>query len=483
MYSVLRGSRWLGVCLLSICTGCTSISNKFTVDTSGADPLIYGPGMQPERPLLIPLEGFEMPCWHTTVKVSTKHNAVTFTLLNRLWYGTEGLVRIPIAKFSPDVGRVLAREDSAILYENLKSGLSKLGACQFSKPKSSVAELAAQRLQVALPRPYSQVLRTAYNYRVWNKEGGATAIAISVDLLPGMRLRVENSLPISPSGISSTAGHPSSFAAPTYIYFHALTGPELCDPGSRVNQAGFLCEPGHDLPESKSYVSAVGGLARLGLRQTEDNKLSGPVTDAAYVTSSLIDLLERTEIGEGAWRYWRLWMPVQRDTALSKALGDPGTGSPENSNSTPLLIAGLTLSALNEPAYHTTTPCLPQKASPYRCHSLRYRVVPVPEFILHVNGQREWVPIGTTLADVLADRLQDGFSARPYFFWAADKQEEPVTSTPFSVTTARRVLEAVKVHRMQAGRNLSVAPRSFTSDKDVYRFLRLQLVPGDEVTW
>lgn len=483
--------------MLLVCTGCATVSDEFIVDTSLPDPVIYGPGTQPHGPLHIPLEGFDLSCDEVAVKIGE----VIVTVAKRLWGSTQGVRQLPVVEIPAEAVLALALGDSASLYSDLVWGLSDLNRCQLTKPQSKTAdvaaqhlqlatkpnsqaaELAAQHLQLALPRPYSAVLRTAYNHRVWKEHKGTSTRAITVDMLPGMRLRIENSLPISPSGIQSEREHPSSFAAPTYIYFHVLSGRELCDPRSSVNEssAKFLCSTNSADWEAKMFVSAASGLARLGLRQTEDHVISGPNQIPAYQTSSLIDLLERIETGEGAWRYWRLWLPVQRNTAYTKPLSEKGGGSAEDRNSTPLLIAGSSLADLNGLAYGTPTPC--KAPGPYRCHSLRYRVVPVPEFMLHVNGQRQWVPIGTTLADILADRLQDGFSAHPYFFWAENKQGEPADTALFAASTARRVLNTVAVRRMQAGRKHGIAPISLASDDDVRRFLRLQLVPGDEVTW
>lgn len=487
-----RAVVWLLVGLVVVCSGCASVGNEFTVDTSLPDPVVYAPGTHPGHSLRIPLEGFEMACESATVKVTVRLDSddkqieLAFPVTMRLWAGQSGLGRIAVAEIPQDVAVKLTRSSRGGLYGALVEALSKNPKfCGFTRPAGHAPELAARALQLALPRPYSAVLQSAYNYRVWPPEGGKSAYEVSIDMLPGMRLRVENSVPISPAGMNTKNQHPSSYAAPAFISFHALTGRELCDPRSMVSNssATHICMKDNSQWERETYLSAADGLARLGLRQHEDHQISGVDADRAYPTSGLLDLLERADTGDGAWRYWRLWIPVHRNTNFTKRLEDkPVGGSHEESTDTPLLIAAGDLRDLNNLDYKFDTPCK-NIPSTVRCHSLRYRAVPVPEFVLYVNGELKWVPVGTTLADLLAPQLQDGFAPRAYFLSGEKDATDIADPMPFSAAASRRVLAGVTARRMLEGGRQAVVASSVTSDEAVQRFLRLQLVPGDEVTW
>ncbi|MBK7464713.1 MAG: hypothetical protein IPJ50_19735 [Betaproteobacteria bacterium] len=477
----------LGAGGLAMCTGCASIGNEFTVDTSLPDPVIYGPGTHPDKPLRIPLEGFAMKCERATVALSSTDglNTLEFPITIQLWATSSGLRNTPVAHVPPDVALSLIRRSRSGLHDELAKALAPPGFCGFSWPAKNAPELAARVLQLALPRPYSVVLQSAYNHRVWKAAPAAESRgAVSLDLLPGMRLRVDNSLPISPAGANSKDEYPSSFAAPAFLQFHSLTGRELCDPprAAGIPNKDYLCDMREEMWEPKNFLSAAGGLARLGLQQTKDPQ-TATHNDNEHEASGIIDLLERTHLSAGAWRYWRLVLPVDRPTDVTKQLGPitPG-GSPENRRSAPLLIAAESLNDLNALDYGAAMPCA---AAPntVRCHSLRYRAVPTPEFLLRVNGQGRWVPIGTTLADVLSTELEDGFAPRAYFLSGAKGQNDAADPYPFTAAVARRVLEGVTVRRTLEGKRLAVVPTSMHSDEAARRFLRLQLVPGDEIIW
>lgn len=318
-------------------------------------------------------------------------------------------------------------------------------------------------------------------------------MGMSIDLSPGMRLRIENSLPISPDGISSVAAHPSSFAGPTYLYFHALSGAELCDSGAspQSSHQDFLCMHNENRGERerKTYLSPNSGLTRLGIMQYRDSDTVKPPTGGPAPASSLIDLFERTNVGEGAQRYWRLWVPVQRDTDLSVGhLGDSPGGSPENKSSTPMLFSAENLKDLASINFGTPTPCERHETTAWTCHSLHYRVVPVPEIAVWVNGSKQWVPIGSTLLDVVAERLHDGFAARWYHFSSGINRGIDHDSLADEVggqatRLGRAALSGVKVSRYYRDGLYRIGASELETDIQVARFLRLQLLPGDQIKW
>lgn len=484
------------VALVSVtaCTGCATIGSHFTVDTGRSDPLIYAPGTALGRDFKVPLDGFRLGCEQRTL-VTTFGDV---ELTQSRWAASNTAVMARLPERTALAITEAARAEGA--YEKLVEAIGRFQAdgngCGL-KGGDPGNLLAAEALMRHLPRPYSEVLRGAYNHRVWNS-GGTTA-GISLDMSAGMRLRLENSVAIPPAGINEERAHPSAFAAPTYLYFHALTARELCDPGSK-HPAGHVCSGPSSKSETTYFLSASGGLARLGLVQGNAASIPWQAATAASApararmndlptahvreSSSLLDLLERhLGGGVGASTWWRLWLPAHRDTRLSTGLSY-GPGSPE-AQQRPLLFSAESLEPLQGIDFTALQPCgsttAPQGVT---CHSLHYRVMPIPEIAVRVNGEREWVPVGSTLHDLLAERLHAGFASRvPYLAAqlapAYDKLPPPATREALY----RAVLEGVRIRRFSGHGAHALRPHTLDDATQLARFMRLQLLPGDDIEW
>jgi hypothetical protein len=484
------------VALISVtaCTGCATIGSHFTVDTGQNDPRIYAPGTAPGRDFKVPLDGFRLGCEQRTLV--TKFGDVELTQSRWAASNTAAMARL-----SEKTALAITEAASLGAFEDLVEAIGRFqvdgSGCSLKGGDSSNL-LAAEALMRHLPRAYSEVLRVAYNHRIWNS--GGTTTGISLDMSAGMRLRLENSVAIPPAGINEERAHPSAFAAPTYLYFHALTARELCDPGS-VHPPGHACSgPPTSTSETMYFLSASGGLARIGLVQGNAASIPWQAATAASApararmndlptahvreSSSLLDLLERhLGGGIGASTWWRLWLPAHRDTWLSTGLAF-GPGSPE-AQQRPLLLSAESLEHLQGIDFTSSQPCgsttAPQGVT---CHSLHYRVMPVPEIAIRVNGKREWVPVGTTLYDLLAERLHAGFASRvPYLAAqlapAHDKLPPPATREALY----RAVLEGVRIQRFSWHGAHALLPHTLDDATQLARFMRLQLLPGDDIKW
>jgi len=483
-----RGGAWWSVLLAALCGGCANLGTEFTVTTTESDPVIYGPGTGKGRPLVVPLEELTLGCEEATINLDQG----SLRLYRRFWADSRGFRKTLVAELDQQATVYFATTASdahetlvSKLVDDVEVKKCKLGH-EDKELEGSSAFIAAELIRRHLPRAYSSALRYTYNHQIWpkRKENGIQdkTYWVSLDLFPGMRLRLENSLPISPEGIFTRNAHPSSFAAPTYLYFHSLSGSELCDPGSKpiTDSPNYYCTTDKKLPrEDGAFVSASGGLARLGLVQKKEG-VAG--TFILAETSGLIDLLERTDAGDGAWHFWRLWLPSNRETLVTSENGDGVVSSSEPQNNSPLLIAGNTLADLGALKSVTSSPCESTTKDKSRCHHLRYRVVPIPEITVIVNGVPQWVPIGTTLLDLLDHRLHDPFFApRPA---SLPRPLESMEKSAAGYSAAhRRALADVQVFRRHQGGLHAVLPTALETGEQLRRFLRLQLLPGDEIKW
>lgn len=480
-----RWRQWpAALVLMMTCTGCVS---HFTVDTNREDPLIYVPGTAPGKDFNLPLEGFRLGCKRRILP--TKFGEVELT--QSRWAGSSATAR---AHLSAQTALAIADRANTDAFENLVADLERF---QADEPACRLEGgdvgnlLAAETLMRQLPLPYSAVLRNTYNHRVWNKDN--TTYGISLDMSAGMRLRLENSVAIPPAGITQEHAHPSAFAAPTFLYFHMLTARELCDPGS-LRESGHVCSKDPKKWENTFFLSPSGGLARLGLVQGNENiteaVMSREIAERrnmpkAHVreSSSMLDLLERhLGGGTGASIWWRLWLPAHRDTWLSTGLN--GSGSPE-ALQRPLLLSAESLEQLQKIDFAVSNPCADQTAPQgVTCHSLHYRVMPVPEIAIHVNDQREWVPVGTTVHDLLAERLHAGFASRvPYMATELSSAHDKLPAPASRAALYRAVLEGMHIRRFSWNGAYAVLPERLDDSTQLARFMRLQLLPGDDIKW
>lgn len=541
--------------------GCATLGNEFTLDVSEPDPLIYSPGSAPGHAYWVPLEGFALTCDQATVTVAHAQNGAVPLILSRNVRTQNSPFRTVVAvKLAPEAAKRLAEAEMAGSLDELTASFKALNASKTclltleGTPEADVSLRAALAVQEKLPRKYSAMLRSAYNHRVWPQDRTKDTTAVSLDLFAGMRLRIENSLPISPYGAGSNWMHPSSFAAPTYLYFHALSGSELCDPRSNpeVNNSKRCQDLALVGWENSIYLSPNGGLARLGLVQkagasttlssarklpsrsapsvaqlpasftgsfTVTSTLPGaidgdttstkpqPLTktvagtltqvtraeakaddtlDVAIPVSGLIDLLEWASVGEGAQSHWRLWLPGFRDTTPATPITADNGGSKEGEADTPLLFSAARVEDLpSNKVLESREPCKISERTlvSWTCYRLHYRVVPVPEISVWINGAREWVSVGTTLRDVLAERLYSGYVGRPNHFVSEANSGVLSNQRTADHALARIAAAGVELRRLYGDGAHPVRASSSASDLEVARFLRIQLLPGDEITW
>jgi hypothetical protein len=538
------------LCILAVLAlgGCSVYPRQFTVETqagAGREPLIYAPGTMPGESLLILVPDVTMECAWERIDVPPASAArtpkdsglaVSFELTRRLVdqrdLGSEPTsvyAKFDAANFRKLVDAIATQPQDGgktppTIRADLAAGLKAKDKCglhfrdaQATGDADSVASYTAERILHGLPRAFSSVARIAYNHRMTGGSPSSKNIGndgFSVDIQAGMRLRLENSLPIAPAGINAADNmHPSSVAAPSYVYFNPITAPQVCatyvypPPDQKADneavqneqmRAGAHICPNMAADENTVYLSPAAEMLRFGARQVEQiGKLpsvstGAPVYAHGVDVSNLIDLMERAEPGRGVWRYWRLWSPYNRDTTPAKKLSSTNGGSTDNSRG-PILIAANDIQKLDELlvsglpdnppcSFAEDDPTHPAVHSNWQCYYFHYRVVPIPEIAVRVNGAERWVPVGTTLHDIVAPMLQSdliqGDATMGYY-------RPPATDAARRLAERgrQRFLKQVRIKRMFDG-----APYPLRADKlDVAgassSFLRLQLLAGDDIAW
>jgi len=496
-------------------TGCAAQPRQFTVATAdGTDPLIFTPGTAPDGTVAILLPDLQFVCGERPVTVTiTRPDAsatVTFTLTRRLMdqrnLGTEPLS--VYARFNKTAYTTLAEEISprAIknsshrrpapqpgIHEALVAGLIGDKNCALHNAADGndaagaqrAAHLAARRILRDLPRLYSSVASYAYNHQVTGSGRGGPndgSNGSSIDLFPGMRLRIEHSVPIGANGIN-TAGHPSTFAAPAFIYFNGVSRSEVCDVDIRLTSGdnNHLCTTAQQ-SEQTMFVSPSAEMLRLGARQSEGLIVppDAPKVQQTMV-SNVIDLYERSDTRLGVWKVWRLWFPNSRPVEPSTPFTKTGGGS-KDSDMLPVLMAAKTHAALDmltqrANADRCADDLSGQNNDSWHCYLMYFRVAPVPEIVVRVNGAERWVPVGTTLHNIVAPLMHaDTVNA-------ANQDGASEAAARLAERATKRLVERVRVRRIFEGAAYPVRAHLLHNGLAASRFLRLQLLPGDDISW
>lgn len=494
------------VCL----SGCVGQPRHFTVETAAsADPLIYAPGTEPGEALSILVPDVRMRCSQREVAFDVqrpgKANVRIGFLLTRRLIDQRNLGSEPVsvyARFSKSAYRELAEQMSPRLraaaarwpqakpaiHEALATALAS-DSCGLALEggageTSQAAQVTAQRILQGLPRAFSSVASYAYNHQVTGKGRGEANYennGTSMDIHAGMRLRVENSLPIAPAGINGPPGHPSSLAAPVFVYFNPVSRAQVCDVDIVIKESDntHMCGPNGIKDEQAVYLSPSVEMLRLGARQIHGLELD-PTELQLTAVSSIIDLYERADRGAGIWKKWRLWFPNSRRVVASTPFTDGSAGSNDTKTILPVLIAAQDLATLDRLTQGAKAPpCkeLPNELNTaWHCYFMYFRAAPVPEIAIRVNGDQRWVPVGTTLHDLVAPLQQaDGIHA--------GSGQVDAGAGLLAERAAARLLGRVQIKRQFDGLAYPVRPDRLDNGLDASRFLRLQLLSGDEISW
>lgn len=527
------------LCILAVLAlaGCSVYPQQFTLDTqpvAGSEPLIYAPGTMAGDQLSILVPDVSMACPATRIDISLpgfgetpKDPDVRFSVeLSQRLVDQRDLGTEPIsvyAKFDARDFRMLVeaiasrrgegKNERTSIRASLATAITSVRkGCELkflddktTESAALVAPYTAERILHGLPRPFSGVAGFSYNHRMVGKSPSSTDVGndgFSLDIAAGMRLRLENALPIAPSGINGgDDAHPSSVAASGYVYFNPITAPQICDTyvgtdEEKITFATNICSTSpHD--ETTVYLSPAAEMLRYGARQMEQREKNPSVSTPGLIyergvdVSSMIDLMERAQPGRGVWKYWRLWSPYNRKTTLTKAISAGGAGS-EDDPGVPILIAANDISTLDEilkaePGY---PPCKMSDSSPlaagqrtkWQCYYFHYRVVPIPEITVRVNGAERWVPVGTTLHDIVAPRLLgdriQGDAAMGYY-----SDSTPDLATRLAQRSHQRFLKQVRIKRMFDGAPYPLRAENLDATSSSSAFLRLQLLSGDDISW
>lgn len=194
-----------------------------------------------------------------------------------------------------------------------------------------------------------------------------------VDLRAGMRLRVEYQQ-------WQTVGA----SPPQYVNGYTGSGAAEYDIGSCLNGAGSLCV-GFNSFLSSLYGLSVPAPAGGG---------SGPSEGGGGIIDLFFSDFQRP--------FCRLFYP-----SAFKAASNPGSGYPKDNA---MILAAADWSTLSDITEKITGGVsIPSSGMGYALHYMRGRTVLTPLICICINSSPQWVPVGTTLSQVLEQR-----GVRPY---------------------------------------------------------------------
>lgn len=338
-----------------------------------------------------------------------------------------------------------------LLYDALKCQNCGGGKLRILKgPKTFPAKALAITLAARLPRSISNTWGELYNYDPYLR---------SLSLVPGMRLRLEGMLPITADSITSGSSNRSfgSIAAPSYLYLSPANA------------------------KASGSITLSPALRNLGVAVNPE-RCEGQNCKIFREVGGLSGMIERD------FAYWAAVYPAQHGPVtphsnnlqfvredLTQPSADPGPPAV-------LLVAARSAEdmakfiasakeRLQPGAERTAIDC--NNINYARCYVLRYRVIPLPEILVTVEGVQRWVEIGTTVGMVIAPH--EPIRAARTLDGEYDSSVDEWRNVDARLDTRR-----LKVYRLYKGRLQAVEVHPETS-ADAIRSVILQ--SGDEVKW
>lgn len=414
------------------------------------------------------------------------------------------------------------------LTETIYSAVSKEGdkLVSMSVTRASTTLVLATSLADRLPRKLSTSWRDAYNY-----EPAIKALA----LVPGMRLRLEAMLPVTADGSTDSAMRSDgSITAPAYLQIlpvwdngrvSVTLSPTLemlgvqsnpCVGGSCPNWSAAsgvhnllgetaklrswsllypdtLAKVEHSTTQVLQFVNeslllVAGVPAALLVATTTSDEMSNFIEKAkARHDGRLATAAQRKTARDqlsslaDAWR--TATMEVERTSANAKVTrGELQTIESREGNHTPEVAAAL--EALKKERF--ARDALRARNADYSidcsladvyasCFVLRYRVLPLPEILVTIQGVPRWVEIGTTVGMVLA-------SHEPIRAASSFSKGYPSTGDEWLNQQSRLRIDKLDLYRLHMGTRFKVTMRPGAGNPDD-AFRQINLQAGDEIKW
>ena len=437
--------------------GCASVSFRLDATADRTNPILLTPDTRGEHggPVSISLPEFALVSEHSLeLSIDFPSAASATVTLEKTFFG--GLeARIPGPTYA---ALASASNPEDALFKALKEKAQKLRVRQ--GPNTLAAERLAISLAARLPRSTSKTWSDLYAY---------DPALRSLSLMPGMRLRLEGVIPVTADADEKKRLEKShgSIAAPSYLYLSPwddnANGSITLSPALRglgVDSSDKICEGGKSeecQPEPKPWYHAVG-------------------------LSSLI---------EQKWRYWTLVYPKD----LGPARGSDGALQfvheeliPRDGAPAVLLVAATNVADMaafiaaakaveqakavpqSQKSKKTSIDC---ENTPTRCFVLRYRVLPVPEILVTVQGVQRWIEIGTTVGMVLAphEPMRAPRTLAGQHLSAIEEWRNADT---------RLSVRRLDVHRLYRGNRHAIEVQPGSPAASIRNVV---LQPGDEIKW
>lgn len=346
-------------------------------------------------------------------------------------------------------GALRSRDDLKALQTALSDSTSVKDCAESGAP---VARIVAAVSEFA-PHTYAQdldvrygLVRTTPNYR-------------TVDLLPGMMLRVEG------NGVYDREK------------FFVSSRLDL-DVATTIGQA-----PNEEDPTKLNFSTDLAApLSRLGLA-VEHSVGEDQVIEDLTGVGDLSRPIGNNDANTPTFRYWRLLYPnkLARNTSLDT----------KHQTSKRILLVGSRevkhLDELTKAAVDNGDELLWRgqcdKPNTYTaCFTFWNRAIPMAMIRITVNDAEQWVPVGTVLGDVLRSRI--GTVPTSVIDFALTEMSADDRAA-FETERARETLRALRLERLFSTRyvQLKMSRSGRDSASELRTLLMLPLVSGDIISW
>lgn len=506
------GVRLLIVLAAAEFTGCASVPYRLDASAYRTDPILVTPGTRGPYggPIWISLPEFALESGNPlALSISVPGSGIAkitlaMTVLGRLE-----------AHIPPPTYDALARtpHPEEVLYEALKGEGGKLRFLQGSN--TLAAKALAVTLAERLPRSTSNA---------WSDLYALDPALRSLALVPGMRLRLEGMLPVT-ADLERLSNERSqgSITAPGYLYMSpaddGTSASITLSPALRGLHVEGSSECNYDCPrwtDAGGLSSLISGQWRywtalypqkLGAVRGAEGPLqfvneellptAGPPAVLLVAAASGADMAAfmarareqqqmaigsaSVEAAKSAWRRARQALDAKANAAaltIETLIKAAHTDSVQRTEEGRAAVKALeaeraAYASLQREGDKVAIDCRLNDPPVAGCYVLRYRVLPVPEILVTVQGVQRWVEVGTTVGMVLAPH-EPIRAARTL----AGKYDSDVEA--WRNAGARVNARGIGVHRLYRGSRHAIEVQP-GSPADAVRNVVLQ--PGDEIEW
>lgn len=484
------------VVLIVVLTGCATPSTTFLVgrmeeqknDNTNEETVVY----RPETTILPDKIRLHLP-WIEVSNCSDR--TLEFTINNEKWYvksrastGTFAEVSIDtVKKFITSKNGITKILNSSVPSSNDSETKCNVRILYDAAPQSLRSITDQNKLLALLKLLVAERLPTN-TQEAWQDQYDYDEKTNSLNILPGMRLRINHETPIvTDTGLNIDDAHASALAAPVYLYLHS--GGENGAMGTWTPTLDMFNFIANDLKgtNERTWYSA-SGINELATKYPRFWRLYVPSNlTRPRILPYTIELITTTT-AEGKQKFEFKWIHSSTTATADGVLNIRENFDNTKNDRTAFWLVGSnnkeSIEKFNEVAKTPSGYITGCKEKVIDCFIFRYRAILVPEIPVNIQGELHWIEVGTTLRDIVqarATRRLRNYMTSPNSLLNVPKNDYESVGKILHDEFLLNVIRELSFTRRFMGTPVRMEPRR--AETDLKHLLNIYLEMGDDIKW